>query len=225
MFAKQFRNSLIWMGILGLAAVGEVREPLICRWSPRDPGSTVVSRNRVNFLSLASRSVTVEAMVEDTGREIRVDMRIENQSEGSIPIDPAAFVFEVESPKAKQLKFETAEKVAGRALAIASSMDPMGNGATFNRTAQSAGNGAAEHEAARILQTALRSGSLPPSQAISGAVYFEREKKKEETLLRVPVGKMIFEFPFTWSGGRVVDARISRVDAIAPGSGVRLGQS
>ena len=224
MFTKQFRNSLIWTGILALAAVGEVREPLICRWSPRDPGSTVVSRNGVNFLSLASRGVTVETTVEDTGREMRIDLRIQNQSEGSIPIDPAGFAFQVESPKAKQLKFELAENVAGRALAIASSMDPMGNGATFNRTAQSAGNGAAEHEAARILQTALRSGSLPPGQAIAGAVYFERQKKKEETLLRVPVGKMVFEFPFTWSGGRVVDARISPVDAIGHGSGVRLGQ-
>jgi hypothetical protein len=162
----------------------------------------VVNRDGVTFFGLVSRGVSVEASVEDTGHEIRVVVRVENKSETSIQIDPAGFGFEVLSPKFKQLRFEPAEKVASRYLTVATSTDVMGNGATFKRTPPSSENEPAQREAARVRQTALRPMSLPPNEAIMGVVYFEREKKKEETLLRVPVGKMIFEFPFAWSSGR-----------------------
>ena len=197
----------MWTGMLALAATGEVRDPQTCRWSPHDPGSTVVSRDGLSFFSLVSRGVTVQASVQDTGHEIRVDVRVENRSEASIPIDPAALGFEILSPKFKQLKFEPAEKVASGYLTVATSTDAMSNGATFNRTPRSSENELAQREAARVRQTALRPMSLPPNEAVAGVVYFEREKKKEETLLRMPVGKVIFEFPFAWSGGQVSGPR------------------
>jgi hypothetical protein len=204
MFFKPFPNSLIWTGVLALAAVAEVQGPLVCRWSPHDSGSNVVARNGVNFFSLASRGVTVEATAEDTGHEIRVDVRIENQSETSITVDPAVFSFEILSPKLKQLKFEPVEKVASRYMSAAGPIDRMGTGVTFSRTPESVDNGAAQLQAGRVRQTALRPISLAPNQATMGAVYFEREKKKEGTMLLVPLGKMTFEFPFSWSDGRVL---------------------
>ncbi|HEX6626899.1 MAG TPA: hypothetical protein VF105_02995 [Gemmatimonadaceae bacterium] len=54
---------------------------------------------------------------------------------------------------------------------------------------------AAESKSADILKRALLANTLMPGEDIGGAVFFERDKKLREAVLRVPVAGLVFEFP------------------------------
>jgi len=43
----------------------------------------------------------------------------------------------------------------------------------------------------------LRESTLKPSEKTVGSVWFERDSRSRQLLLRVPVGGVIFEFPFS----------------------------
>jgi len=61
-------------------------------------------------------------------------------------------------------------------------------------------------EASNIQREGLRENTLLPGESVAGAVYFaapkgyegDYEKRKLETVLRIPVGDYVFEFPFWW---------------------------
>jgi hypothetical protein len=63
-----------------------------------------------------------------------------------------------------------------------------------------------EDEASNIQRDGLRENTLVPGEHVAGAVFFAAPKhyekdyktRKLETLLRVPVGDYMFEFPFWW---------------------------
>jgi len=70
--------------------------------------------------------------------------------------------------------------------------------------AQSAELNAAKHDVdlsavRQIHNTALRQGEVAPGAKSAGAVWFERDKKAEQLVLRVPVGQTIFEFPLSFN--------------------------
>jgi len=45
----------------------------------------------------------------------------------------------------------------------------------------------------------LRECSLKPNEKTAGAVWFERDAKSNQFILRVPVGAVIFEFPLSFN--------------------------
>ncbi len=47
-------------------------------------------------------------------------------------------------------------------------------------------------------KVALKADTLMPSESVSGAVYFERDKHHKPVVLTIPVGNITFEFPFAW---------------------------
>jgi len=53
--------------------------------------------------------------------------------------------------------------------------------------------------AREINALSLRECSLKPNEKTAGAVWFERDAKSNQFILRVPVGAVIFEFPLSFS--------------------------
>ena len=51
----------------------------------------------------------------------------------------------------------------------------------------------------QIHNTALKQGAVVPGAKSSGAVWFERDKKAEQVVLRIPVGSTIYEFPLSFT--------------------------
>jgi hypothetical protein len=148
--------------------------------------------------------VTVEASFEDTGSDIQADIRIVNSSDQPVDVDPSSFVFEITSPKVKVLAVEKPEKVAERWL-TSLRMDRTGIGAhlVVHSTAPDPRELQAREQAQAVLGGALRKGPLAPHTGRSGRVYFERQKKKVESVLRVPIEKDTFEFAVKWVNDRV----------------------
>jgi hypothetical protein len=54
---------------------------------------------------------------------------------------------------------------------------------------------AAQGQASDIMRRALRATTLAPGNGVSGLVWFERKKKTNMVVLRVPVGECIYEIP------------------------------
>lgn len=50
-----------------------------------------------------------------------------------------------------------------------------------------------------IRELSLRECTLKPGEKTAGAVWFDRDSKSSQMLLRVPVGGMVFEFPLSFS--------------------------
>ncbi len=59
--------------------------------------------------------------------------------------------------------------------------------------------GALAGMAREINALSLREGTLKPNEKTAGAVWFERDAKSNQFILRVPVGAVIFEFPLSFS--------------------------
>jgi hypothetical protein len=55
----------------------------------------------------------------------------------------------------------------------------------------------AEADRKQILNTALKTTLLTRNSQISGKVYYDREKHAREVLLRIPLGELTVEIPFT----------------------------
>jgi hypothetical protein len=51
----------------------------------------------------------------------------------------------------------------------------------------------------QIHNTALKQGAVVSGAKSSGAVWFERDKKAEQVVLRIPVGSTIYEFPLSFT--------------------------
>ena len=59
--------------------------------------------------------------------------------------------------------------------------------------------GALAGMAREINALSLREGNLKPNEKTAGDVWFERDAKSNQFMLRVPVGAVIFEFPLSFN--------------------------
>jgi hypothetical protein len=55
-----------------------------------------------------------------------------------------------------------------------------------------------QSRSAGVMSTALLDTTVGPGQAVSGFVYFRREKVMRSGVLQIRVGTVSFEFPFEW---------------------------
>lgn len=55
----------------------------------------------------------------------------------------------------------------------------------------------AESKSVDVLKRALLANTLMPGEDIGGAVFFQRDKKLREAILRIPIAGKIFEFPLS----------------------------
>ncbi|HMI54525.1 MAG TPA: SH3 domain-containing protein [Candidatus Saccharimonadales bacterium] len=58
------------------------------------------------------------------------------------------------------------------------------------------------NSAREIKAISLHESTIKPGQKLAGAVWFEREAKAQQLLLRVPVGEVIYEFPLSFSDNK-----------------------
>ena len=151
------------------------------------------------IFTLTRDGVTVEVSFEDTGSDIQADIRIVNSSSQPVDVDPSSFVFEITGPKPKALPFEKPENVANRwRTSLLLDRTGIGSHVALNPVAQNPKELEVREKAAAVLEGALRPGPLAPHTGRSGSVYFKHQKKKVESVLRVPLGNDTFEFSLRW---------------------------
>jgi hypothetical protein len=167
--------------------------------------------------------------LHDTGWKLRANVAVANDGSDQVMITPASFQLSESSPAVRTLPYQDPKEMAksvshGVLWTSVSATSPAGQhgdaAATMNTAyktpfaatqtpnylvqTQTEQLSAAKHDVDlnavhQIHNTALRQGPVNPGTKSSGAVWFERDKKAEQVVLRIPVGQTIYEFPLTFN--------------------------
>jgi hypothetical protein len=210
-------------GIVAAAAPAQtsaVAHNGVARWQPGGAGSEQFTSEDSAVESLTVNGVTVQVSLHDTGWKLRANVVVSNANTQHSYINPARIVLVETTPVAKLLAREDPKKMASAAThqvlwTSASAYAPDGRWTTSSQ-ASSPGMvntgyriptpaGASKALFSRndastdVKEAVLHEGKIEPNDKTEGAVWFERDKKAEHLLLRVPVDGVIFEFPLSFN--------------------------
>ena len=194
----------------------------VARWTSGAAGSDQFMSDDSLVESLTVNGVTVQVTLHDTGWKLRANVAVANSGRAEVFINPAKFMMTELAPSARPLVYQDPKEMAksvshgvlwttNRATSPTSAMNvsyntPFVSTQTPNYLvqAQSEQLSAEKHDVNlnaihQIQNTALREGSIASGANSSGAVWFERDKKAQQLLLRIPVGQTIFEFPLSFN--------------------------
>jgi hypothetical protein len=196
----------------------------VARWLSDSSGSEELNANGQLVESLTVNGVTVQVSLQDTGWKLRADVAVANDSPSQVSFTPSRFTLHELFPSAKSLAYQDPKHLAKAvnhqilwtAASAAPEAGPRVASAAYHPAAYSSAlsqNYLAQHEAtvqlvsehkaefnpaSQINVVALSSASLQTGQKAAGAVWFERDAKPKQLLLRVPVGDVIYEFPLSF---------------------------
>lgn len=207
---RQWLIVLLVLLVTSAALVGDDKPAAnVLRWSAGAPESSLVTDAGVERRTLKVGGLSVGAAVRDVGKRLLgVDLRIVNIGEAPVQFSPDDVTLEVITPKAKRLSRVDPEKFARK---IENEDAQMEHGVFFDRNAMGAaasGQPVARKQrttitlegrdyplAEYVRKMAFKPDPIEPKRGRIGLVYFEREKKRDEVLVRVTLGDHIFEFP------------------------------
>jgi len=192
----------------------------VARWQPGAPGSDQFSADDSAVESLTVNGVTVQVSLHDTGWKLRANILVSNANLDHVYINPARFVLEEHVPFVKTLAYQDPRKLVNAAThqilwTSASASAPGGQwsqssgssaptvtNASYKVPVSSSASVASNShskDATEPKELVLHEGKILQNEKSEGAVWFERDKKAEQLLLRVPVDGVIFEFPLSFN--------------------------
>ena len=196
----------------------------VARWQSGSTGSEEFYANGQLVESLTVNGVTVQVSLQDTGWKLRADIAVANAGLAQVSLTPSHFTLDELFPNAKSLAYQDPKHLAKAvnhqilwtAASAAPEAGPHVTNASYHASAYSSAlsqNYLAQHEAtvqmvsehkaefnpaSQINGVALSNTSIAPSHDASGAVWFERDAKPKQLVLRVPVGDVVYEFPLSF---------------------------
>jgi hypothetical protein len=196
----------------------------VARWQAGAPGcAEFISRGR-HVESITANGITVQVSLQDSGWKYRANVAISNQGDGSVEVLPGIVTLDELIPNLRALLATSPEKVAHNPThqVLWTSADALpspsavAHPSTVVLNQQADGNAStpdylnphvalasekhvafARSESVDLQAIALKSVSLPSGQKTAGVMWFERDANARELSLRVPVGDMVFDFPFS----------------------------
>jgi hypothetical protein len=159
-----------------------------------------------NYNVLITPRFTVMVAVSHEGSYTRADISITNNTDMPLSLTPEDFRVEVVTPKPKVLLYVppanlNLSPIAPPAAApVPNSSEPptLPTGAkTFANSASSKADALDVAAPAKASENRdLSATSVPPSEATSGRVYFERDKHAHLVNVVLPIAGVVFEFPY-----------------------------
>jgi len=201
----------------------------VVRWHSGQPGSQQLFSAGNLVESITANGITVQVSLVDTGWKLRADVAVANASNEAVTVQPKRFTLDELKPALKSLAYQDPARMADalnhQVLRTGTSAAPapsavehhvVFDGGNFSSVAYQRvdpTNYLAQHQAAehatlksvpmdtvsQIKALALHEATLKSSDKLSGAVWFERDVNSRELSMVIPVGDLIFEFPFSFS--------------------------
>jgi hypothetical protein len=173
------------MGLIRLYVANAKSNPVpTAVWRPGAPGSGETLRDRQTIRTLARDDVAVTATITRDEYLLWADVTISNRSKRPLQVNPQTFTLNQVAPIQSVLRYRTPEDVA-RAM----TRESRKIGALIARRSMK--------KTEDILTGALREVTLMPGQDVAGSVFFERDDKAREVVLRIPMSGVTFEVPFS----------------------------
>jgi hypothetical protein len=205
---KVLSSALAATLLLGLSASAQTSAPL--RWVEGAPNATseVVSDNKIEGLKTDDIHVFVSLSDLKETEYNRVWVQISNHGKAPIDFDPQSAVLVNE--KDKTVRAEVPGKAANsiqkfgeaksQELSSAHCPNMMATGCqpTNAQMQMSKQVSAYSGEQAQwVKENALEHKSLAPGEEAKGYIYFKKDKKKANYILKITVASQVFEFPVT----------------------------
>jgi hypothetical protein len=173
------------MGLVRLFVANAKSKPVpIATWRPGEAGSGETIKDKQTIRTLAREGVAVSATVVRDKDLLWADVTISNRSKRPLNVNPQTFILTEVSPKQIALAYRTPENVASTVTA-----DSKRLGALMARRSTK--------KVEDILNRALREITLMPGQDVAGSVFFERDEKAKDVVLRIPTSGVTFEVPLS----------------------------
>jgi hypothetical protein len=192
----------------------------VARWQPGAAGSDQFTDGDSVIESLTVNGVTVQVSLHDTGWKLRANVLVSNSSSQHLYINPARFTLVETAPFNKVLSHEDSRQIVNAAThqVLWNSANAYAPEGRWNQSSQTntpaamnigykvpapAGNSKAmfsrTQNATDAKEIVMHEGKIEANDKTEGAVWFERDKKAQHLLLRVPVDGVIYEFPLSFN--------------------------
>jgi hypothetical protein len=195
----------------------------VARWIVGTPGSERFYSEGLMVESLTVNGVTVQVSLQDTGWKLLANVAVNNGSLQAVNLVPARMSLN-DLDADKSLRYQEPKKLRGavnhQILWTTANASPSDAGYRDdpshgpNSSQSGTRNYLAKHQAtvqlvsehraefnphSQMNDVALRETAVLPNQQISGSSWFQRDGKRQEMVLRVPVGGVTYEFPLSFN--------------------------
>jgi hypothetical protein len=188
----------------------------VIRWYAGAPGCDQFASEGHAVESATANGVTVQVSLQDTGWKLRATIAVSNQSGDKVYVPPALITLDVLKPGLRSLRQQSPEKLAHNevnhqlmraeynAQPSASAVAyRFGSSATLStsayRTSPVEDYLANNTDAPPVKTLALKTVNLAPGQMTSGEVWFARDASARELSMRLLIGGVVYEFPFSFN--------------------------
>jgi hypothetical protein len=210
-----------------IAPTKMVRQPAVikdgqARWLVGTEGSERLYSEGLEVESLTVNGVTVQVSLQDTGWKLLANIAVANGGLQAVNVVPSHITIVSLEQIKKSLPYQQPKKLRAavnhQILWTEANAAPSASGYLVNagyRTSDNDGlngtqNYLAQHQVdveskadfnphSEINTVALKDAAILPSGHVSGSTWFERDGKLQEMILRVPVGDLVYEFPFSFN--------------------------
>jgi hypothetical protein len=210
-----------------IAPTKMVRQPAVikdgqARWLVGTEGSERLYSKGLEVESLTVNGVTVQVSLQDTGWKLLANIAVANGGLQTVNVVPSHITIVSLEQIKKSLPYQQPKKLRAavnhQILWTEANAAPSASGYLVNagyRTSDNDGlngtqNYLAQHQVdveskadfnphSEINTVALKDAAILPSGHVSGSTWFERDGKLQEMILRVPVGDLVYEFPFSFN--------------------------
>jgi hypothetical protein len=187
----------------------------IVRWNAGAPGcDQFVSQGR-KVESATANGVTVQVSLQDTGWKLHASVAVSNESSAQMYVHPSLVTLDELTPTLRNLREENPAKLAHNeanhqlmhseyvavpppsAVVLHQRVAPQVSAVAYRFAPVQDYLGLGD-ETASVRNIALKAANLAPGQKTSGELWFVRDAKAHELSLRISVGDLVFDFPFSF---------------------------
>jgi hypothetical protein len=187
----------------------------IVRWNAGAPGCDQFTSRGRKVESATANGVTVQVALQDTGWKLHASVAVSNASNSQVFVLPALVTLDELTPSLRNLREENPSKLAhnevnhqlmhSEYIAV-----PPPSAIVLHKRSAPQVTTVADHatsvddylgfndEAASVRAVALKTANLAPGQKTSGELWYVRDAKAHELSLRISVGDLVFDFPFSF---------------------------
>ena len=187
----------------------------IVRWNSGAAGcDQFISRGR-KVESATANGVTVQVSLQDTGWKLRASVAVSNEGGAQVYVHPSLITLDELTPSLRNLREENPVKLSHNeinhqlmhseytavpppsAIVLHKRSAPQVSTVSYHSTSVDDYLGFND-ETASVRAVALKAASLAPGQKTSGELWYARDSKARELSLRISVGDLVFDFPFSF---------------------------
>ena len=187
----------------------------IVRWTAGALGCDQFTSRGRKVESATANGLTVQVSLQDTGWKLHASVAVSNGSSSQVFVLPSLVTLDELTPKLRNLREENPAKLArnevnhqlmhseSTAVPPASAIVLHSRSAAHVSTATYHVTSADDYlgyndESASVRALALKTTKLAPGQKTKGELWFARDSNAYELSLRISVGDLVFDFPFSF---------------------------